>query len=234
MTSDLKEVIANCYGVISNNITFCHLCLFFDDYSKENRLDQTVAPFFISFASGELYRLIVDKVKPALELIHNSPDHLSPFAKMGVLYSLREITSVFVESFRKKEFEDAFLKHIFKGNADKTQSFIGIVRFVRNTLSHNIVPDPTISINGFEKQKKYWLNKVDKHKMEFNFSYKDQDSPFEQIKKRDYPETLDICIDWDTLNDGEKLFNLIKQYQLFLLMEFCSNALNFLDLHETQ
>lgn len=117
---------------------------------------------------------------------------------------------------------------IFLGNADITDSFFGINRFVRNTLSHNIENELRLQEKDYYDQKKY---RNDPKRNPFNpvlrFEY-DYTNPSSVIHLPAYSPGLKIELDLNSLIPDQFFEKAISTYESLLFVEFCFNSLFFL------
>ena len=93
------------------------------------------------------------------------------FDQLTRINSIRGITMALFEALKDEEIKKRlFLKYIFENNKENFDSFHGVLRFIRNTFSHNIRDKIKLEEKDYEKQKKY-LSKRNKSTIDFSFDY---------------------------------------------------------------
>lgn len=125
------------------------------------------------------------------------------------------------------ELTSAFQTDVFLGDAAGTDSFVGITRFLRNALSHNIEDKLHLLEADYAAQRDYRNSKKNKFGPVMKFQYR-YDDPASAIHIPEYLPGLLIELDLNCLTPGQLLESAISTYQSFLFAEFCCNSLLFL------
>lgn len=234
MTPDGKQILKNVYETTDMYFRFLSLGYYFDTYAKKNDMSNSVKQINIQLGQDKGYLIDENLLKDMLDDIYQKPNQMSLFSYLVLFNTLRGVAGAIREGFGdsedkcssgQKEIRTKFREDIFDGNVDAFESFDGIIRLIRNVSSHNIEDRICIQEDDIKGQKKYWLTKKNKSKMEFVYAYNQPDST---IKIEKYPVKCEISIDWNQVKEGKLFGDLIPSFQSFLLIEFCRNALYFL------
>lgn len=127
------------------------------------------------------------------------------------------------EALKDGEIRKLFLKDIFGNNKEVFDNFDGVVRFIRNTFSHNIRDRIDLKIKDYEAQYKYYLKNKRTSIINFFFDYIKSPIP---IKRETY--IIEINIDFNKIKDGVVYTDIISEYQTILFIEFCYNCMIYL------
>ncbi|MBW2598889.1 MAG: hypothetical protein JRC60_02065 [Deltaproteobacteria bacterium] len=126
------------------------------------------------------------------------------------------------EALNDKEIKKLFLKHIFENDEEACNNFDGVVRFIRNTFSHNIRDRLELREKDSKRQINYLKNKG-KSTLDFFFDYAKSPIP---TNIESY--TVKIDIDFNQIKDGVVYTDIISEYQTLLFIELCYNCMVYL------
>ena len=235
MTIDEFKIIKNVHEISNMNYRLLCLSYFFESYAKETDLSDLVKQIPIPLGQNTGYQFSEDLLEDMLKDIYNSTK-MSLLTYCSLFNSIRNVAGAFREGFgdntsrnpcspEQMVFRNTFKTDIFIGDNERFESFDGIVRFIRNVLSHNIEDKIEIKKGDYERQRNYWLNTKNKSIMQFEYDYNSRNSAIYIPKYKIKPS---INIDWNCVKDGDLFGNLISSPQLFLFIEFCYNASYFL------
>ena len=133
--------ILNCFkdvsGITKGYFSCLHLAYFYDWLSRKIDFSRLTSNITLLLEKNSRYLLDKDIIESLLKEIYEKPDTQSFFAYYALLNTIRGISMSFFESFRNEEFKSILLEHIFKNDKYKLINFEGVIRFIRNTLSHN-------------------------------------------------------------------------------------------------
>jgi hypothetical protein len=227
-----KQILCDA-GIVSDmNYQFLCLGVFFDQYAKRHDFRREL-PDNVKIATGGASGYIIkkDHLLKVLHLAYNNINDISFFHYLLTMHSLKGAVTAMFEAFGDHEcpnieIRNVFRTELFNDNMDEFDEFDGIIRFVRNVLTHNVRDQIRIKAKDFDRQKKYWTKTKKKTLMKFRFSYNRMDSP---IKIDNYHANCEITIDWSNVEDNMLFGDLVSDFQCFMLLEFCRNALYFLN-----
>lgn len=239
MTNQGKEILTNAYEVSNLYFRFLHLGYYFDTYAKKHYLVNRVPSnidITMEFAGAEGYKMDGNFIKSMLQDIYDHPQAESVFSYLTLFNALRGIIGAIREAFGEskeekrssgqKEIRKLFVSDLFDGDEDKFNEFDGIVRFIRNVLSHNITDRIALQNTDFDGQKTHWLKRRTESAMCFKYSY---NKPHAPMKNDGYVAACDICINWQDVNEGVLFTDVVSTFQCFMLAEYCFNSLHFLN-----
>jgi hypothetical protein len=223
-----KQILSDA-GIISD-MNYQYLCLgvFFDQYAKRHDFTKEL-PDNVKIVTGGVSGYIIkkDHLLKVLHLAYKNINDISFFHYLLTMHSLKGAVTAMFEAFGDHkcpniEIRNAFRTELFNDNIDEFDEFDGIIRFIRNILSHNISDQIRIRSKDFDRQKRVWMNEKKKSIMKFEFSYNSVDSP---IKIDNYDAKCEIVIDWNNVKDDVLFGDLVSDFQCFMLLEFCRNSL---------
>lgn len=231
MTEDQFEIIKNVYEISNMNYRLLCLAYFLESYVKENDLSLFVKQTDIALGQNVGYKFNKELLREMLKDIYKSPK-MSLLTYCSLFNSLRNIAGAYREGFgdntqrnpcspEQMVFRNTFQNDIFNGDSEIFESFDGVVRFIRNVLSHNIEDKISLKKSDFELQKYHWLNIKKKNLMHFEYSYNLPDST---IKIPNYNVQCEITVDWNSVKEDDLFGNIVSSFQCFLFIEFCKNA----------
>lgn len=228
MRSESKERLSNACLIADMNYQYLCLGVFFDQYAKRHDFTKEELPDNVKIATGGVSGYIIkkDHLLEILNFSYKNINDISFFHYLLTMHSLKGAVTAMFEAFGDSEIKNAFRTELFNGNIDQFDEFDGIVRCIRNILTHNISDQIRIKARDLDRQKKYWIENKKKKLMKFEFSYNHIDSP---IKIDSYDAKCEITIDWDNVKDDVLFGNLVDDFQCFMLLEFCRNSLYFLN-----
>jgi len=129
------------------------------------------------------------------------------------------------ETLKDKEIKQLFLNHIFENNQENFDSFDGVLRFIRNTFSHNIREEIKLKKEDYSGQIQYlWENQK---KTTINFSFDYSKYPFFIKDKENYFKKINI--DFNKIEDDVSYKDIVPEYETMLFIELCHNCMWFLE-----
>ena len=195
---------------------FLYLWKFLEKYIKSLDISADVVDFPIHTWDKKNFVMKWLIVKKILSDIYAHPDKKNIFGYMVEINSFRGIFSVMREMI---ETQETFQKFLSEKLQDKYVAFEHVIRFIRNVLNHIETADVKIKLDDYLKQKDY-LSKG-QHISKLSFAIKYADYFVEWKWSKDYG--LNIEIDFYTLKEWQKIFDIIPPHQAYLLAEFCFN-----------
>lgn len=234
MKNNTQKQLRNAFELSETYYTLLNLGYFFEVYAKRVNLSRLSTNIQIQTTQGIPYTLNAEVIRASLQNIYERPLDISIISHVIFLNSLRGITMAIataLENAKEKgqsEFKQLYQKDVFLGDADITDSFFGINRFVRNVLSHNIEDGICLQEKDYDEQKKH---RNDPKKNPFNstlrFEY-DYANPLSAIHLPGYSPNLKIALDLNSLVPDQSFEKAISAYECLLFAEFCLNSLTFL------
>ena len=221
MKQNSKKIFEDSRETIVVYYTYLHLGYFYSLLSKHENLSGKSKNIRIDFGTNK-YFLRKDIIEWSLADIFNKAQSPDVFSHLILNNSIRGITMSLREALEDKEIKKLFLEHIFRNNGEAYDTFDGIVRFIRNTFSHNIRDRIELREKDYEKQRDY-LRKKQKSTLNFFFDYAKSLIP---ITKENY--TVKIDIDFNQIKDGVVYTDIISEYQTLLFIELCYNCMEYL------
>lgn len=218
-----NDCLKDAYETADLHFHYLHLGYFYSELSKKVNFSRIAPNIEINTERNKIFRLTAHRIKAMLEGIYNKPDQQDLFSYLTLLNATRGIVMAVVEALRNKCFEEKFKQDIFKGS-DQYQHFSGIVRFIRNILSHSIRDRIEILDEHISGQRKWWKTRMGDIPIDFYYDYSTSKS---FLHVPDY--MVEIKIDWDKIIPGKTIYSeVVGIFQTFMLIEFCYNSLCFL------
>ena len=221
MEQETLVVLKNAYETVRMYFIMLHLGSFYSQFSRQENLSPKARTLAISadlknpenryYCNGYF-------IRDLLQEIYINPHKPDLFNQLILNNSIRGVTMSIFEALNEKDTKDLFMTTFFNGDQSKFDDFHKIVRFIRNTLSHNIR-------DGIEIKREdmtYRGNLFYKGIIVFQYSYSDFPVPLP------IPYPINIEVDFDKIQDGETYTDVISEYQTLLLVEFVHNCLFFL------
>jgi len=219
MNQNSKKVFEDSFETIVMYYTYLHLGYFYSQLSKHENLSCKSRDIWIDFGTNK-YLLRENIIKSPLEDIYKKSQSPDFFSHLILNNSIRGITMSLFEALKDGKIKKLFLEHIFRNNEEAYDNFDGVVRFMRNTFSHNIRDRIELKRKDYEKQIEY-LRKKGKSTINFFFDYAKSPIPRENY-------TVKIDIDFDQIEDGVFYTDIISEYQTLLFIELCYNCMVYL------
>ncbi len=217
--SNIKNSTEDILSLVEQNFSFLHIGKFLAHYIKKHNLSSEAQNLNIVLGEKQSYLLNGDIIKNVLNdsfIKWNRGNILDYFVEWN---AFRGITMAMREGINKNEEFKNFLKTKLK---DKFNHFECIIYFIRNTLSHNI-DDEIIFRNesDFEGTKNYFIKNVNSSgiaQVEIVYS---KDLPEISCENKNYGFKVEV--DFCDLKEGQKFTDIITEWQLFMMVELCSN-----------
>ncbi len=220
MNQQSKTIFKDCYETAWMYYIYLHLGFFYSQLSKSEDLSNKARNFPIDFGKEE-YWLRENVIKGSLKEIHEKTKSPDAFYYLILSNSIRGITMALFEALKDDEIKNLFSKQIFK-DEEAYDNFDGVLRFIRNTFSHNIRDRIELRKEDYVEQINY-LSREGKSSINFFFDYKDSPIPLNRGRY-----TVEIHIDFNQIKEGVIYTNIISEYQSLLFIELCYNCLEFL------
>ncbi len=221
MDESSKKVFKDSLETIYMYFTYLHLGYFYSQLSKHKDLSSETKNIVIDSDTGK-YLLRRDIILNSLSDMYKKSSLQDFFSYLILIDSIRGITNALVEALNDNEIKNLFLRQIFRKDEEAYNNFDGIVRFIRNTFSHNIRDRLELKNEDYKKQVNYLKGKG-KSTLNFFFDYSNSPIP---IKHKNY--TVEIHIDFNKIKDGDAFLNIISEYQSLMFTELCSNCMEYL------
>lgn len=223
MNQNSKKIFEDSRETIVMYYTYLHLGYFYAQLSKRENLSCKSFNILIHSDTNE-YLLRECIIKSSLEDIYEKSKSPDAFSQLILINYIRGITMALFEALTLKDggIKKLFLEHIFRNDEEAYDNFVGIVRFIRNTFSHNIRDRLELRKEDYEKQINYLKNKS-KFTINFFFDYAETLIP---INRENY--TVKIDIDFDKIKDGVIYTDIISEAQTLLFLELCYNCMEYL------
>lgn len=233
MNRNLIEQLVKAFGVTQSHFILLQLGFTLEDFTRRINFSRLVREVNIKTPDGRIYNMPSKRVSDVLQQFYDNPLAPTPISHLTFLNSLRAITMSLVTAIDSTEYDGTshlasiYQSDIFDGDAAKTDSFIGITRFIRNVLSHNIDEQLNLQDANFISQLNYRNSRANKFGLVMRFDY-DYGNPKSAIYIKGYSPGLNIEIDLSKLKAGQMLDEIIPTYDALLFAEFCYNSLFFL------
>lgn len=232
MNPEGKQKLKDVFETTDMYFRFLHLGYFFDEFARKNNMSINVKKIRIPLKEDG-YFLNENILKDMLNDIYQTNSPMNVFNYLVLFNTLRGVSGAIREGFgsdasrlpSQEELRDKFKEDVLEGDSENFESFEGIIRLIRNVLSHNIEDRIFIQEADIAGQKNYWLNTLQKSRMDFIYDYSKTNST---INVANYSLKCEISIDWNQVQEGKLFGNLISSFQFFMLIEFCRNALYLL------
>lgn len=219
--SNTKYSTEDILSLVEQNFYFLHIGQFLAHYISKNNLSSEAQNLNIVLAEKQGYLLNGEIIKDLLSNSYikwNQSNILGYFTEWN---AFRGITMAMREGISGNKNFNKFLTSKLK---DKFKHFEYIITFIRNILSHNIDNEIILrSEKDFERTKKSFIEKVDRTgiaQIEIIYS---KDFPEIPIDNKDYG--FKVKMDFSSLEEGQKFINIITEWQLFMIAEFCRNLI---------
>ena len=222
MNQNSKKVFEDSHETIVMYYTYLHLGYFYSQLSKHEDLSRKSRNILIGRDTNK-YLLREDIIKSSLADMCKKPQSSDVFSHLILNNSIRGITMSLFEALKDKEIKKLFLEHIFRNNKEAYDTFDGVVRFIRNTFSHNIRDRIELRKKDYEKQMNH-LRKRGKSTLNFVFNYAKSSIPTD---RENYIVKIDI--DFNQIKDGSVYTDIISTYQTLLFIELCYNCMWYLN-----
>ncbi|WKZ36681.1 MAG: hypothetical protein QY332_01905 [Anaerolineales bacterium] len=234
MNTDSLQQLTKAYGLTQRHFTLLNLGFFFEDIARRANLSRLAREVAVRTPDGNLYKLPPHVASDFLQQMYDLPSEPTLMSHLVFVASLRAITMSIVTAVDStvvdgtSEIAAAYEADVFAGDGAVTDSFLGIARFLRNVLSHNIEDRLNVQSADFEALKNYRNSKANKFspRMLFKYDYSDAAST---IHIPGYAPNFSIVLDLNTVHVGQILDDVLPTYQALLFLEFCYNSLFMLN-----
>jgi hypothetical protein len=221
MNQNSKKIFQDSCETIIWYYTYLHLGYFYSLLSKRENLSDKSKNIWIDFGKNK-YLLREDIIKWSLTDIYNKSQSSDFFSNLILNNSIRGIAMALFEALKDADIKKLFLENIFGSDEEIYNNFDGVVRFIRNTFSHNIRDRIELKKEDYNEQIRYLQNKG-KTMLNFFFDYAKSPIP---ISREGYAIKIDI--NFGQIEDGVIYTNIISEYQTLLFIELCYNCVEFL------
>ena len=221
MNQKSEKIFGDSYTTIVIYYTYLHLGYFYSQLSKHEDLSCKSKNISINSDTNG-FSLREDIIESSLKDIYKKSQSLDVFSYLIWNNSIRGITMALFEVLKEEEIKKSFLEHIFRNYNESYDNFEGVLRFIRNTFSHNIRDKVELRNEDYKKQMNY-LKKKGKSILNFFFDYAEYPIP---INKKNY--TVKIDIDFNQIKEGVVYTDIISEYQTLLFIELCYNCMEYL------
>jgi hypothetical protein len=221
MNKKSEEIFVNSREIIVMYYTYLHLGYFYSQLSKHEDLLCKSKNIWMGSDTNK-FLLREEIIKSPLKEIYEQSQSPDVFSHLIWSSSIRGITMALFEVLKEEEIKKSFLEHIFRNYEEAYDNFEGVLRFVRNTFSHNIRDRVELRKEDYEKQINY-LRKERKSTLNFFFDYAKSLIP---INIKNY--TVKIDIDFNQIKEGVVYTDIISEYQTLLFIELCYNCMEYL------
>ena len=218
-----KKVFKDSYETVVMYHTYLHLGYFYSHLSKREDLFRKSENVVLKVDTNE-YILREDVIKSGLADIYKRSESNDVFSYLILNNSIRGITMALFEALNDKEIKKSFLEHIFRNDGEAYDTFDGVVRFIRNTFSHNIRDRIELREEDSKRQVEYIIRNKGKHTLNFVFDYDKSPIPAD---RENY--IVEIDIDFNQIKDGSVYTDIISTYQTLLFIELCYNCMWYLN-----
>jgi len=220
MNQKSNKIFKDSYETIEMYYTYLHLGYFYSQLSKHEDLSCKSRNIWIDFDINK-FLLKEDVIKKSLKVIFKKSQSHDVFSYLILNNSIRGITMALFEALKKEEIKKLFLEHIFKNDKEAYNNFDGVLKFIRNTFSHNIR-------DRIELKKEDYLSKKKEDKPTLNFFFDYKTSPISPIPVDIKNYTVEINIDFNQIKEGVVYIDIISEYQTLLFIELCYNCMKYL------
>lgn len=243
MDESSKKVFKDSCETIYMYYAYLHLGSFYSQLSKHEDLSNKSQNILIDTGTGK-FQLRRDIIQNSLSDIYKKSSSPDLVFNLILNNSIRGITMALFEALKDTEIKNLFLKEIFRNNIKDFNDFKEVVRFIRNTFSHNIRDKIELKRGDFlkysknkrKKKKKngkseeeLWLELIDdlekKRRSPINFFFDYAKSPI-PLELKNY--TVNINIDFNQIKDGVVYTDIISEYQSLMFIELCYNCMYYL------
>jgi len=226
--NNLKSCFKDVSETTNIYFNYLHLCYFFDGLSKRQNLTHLARDINVTTENRENYLFRGSRINSILNEMNSKPEKQSMFLYLNLINSIRGICMALFESFANEQFKTILLEEIFNKDAQNFLNFQGVIRFVRNTLSHNIRDKISINEEDYKRQKEWWEKNgsPDNTKIHFEYDYSERSSA---IYNSDYNAKINVLIEWNLIKDKTPFGEIIPTFQNIMLAEFCNNIIVHLD-----
>ena len=221
MNQNSKKIFEDSRETIVMYYTYLHLGYFYSQLSKHEDLSCKSRNIWIDFGTNK-YLLRENIIKRSLADMYKKSQSPDFFSHLILNNSIRGITMALFEALKDVEIKKLFLGYIFRNDEEAYNNFEGLVRFIRNTFSHNIRDRIELRKKDYGKQTDY-LRKKGKSTLNFFFDYTKSPIP---INRENY--TVKIDIDFNQIKDGVVYTHILSEYQTLLFIELCYNCMEYL------
>ncbi len=221
MNQKSKKIFEDSRETILMYYIYFHLGFFYSQLSKHEDLSSKSIDARIDFDTNK-YLLQEEIIKSSLKDIYEKHESYDVFYYLILNNYIRGTTMSLFEALKDKEIKKLFLECIFGNDEEAYDNFDGVVRFIRNTFSHNIRDSIELGKEDYEKQRDY-LREKGKSTLNFFFDY--NKSPI-SINRKNY--TVKIDIDFSKVKDGVFYTGIISEYQTLIFIELCRNCMVYL------
>lgn len=231
----VENNLSQCFKDVSETTNryfrYLHLAYFYDGLSKRLNFSRIAVDINVVTGQQEGYVLNGSIINQMLDDIYSKPDTQSFFGYLAMINSIRGICMAYFEAFQNEQFNAILLENIFNNDTDKFFNFQGVIRFVRNTLSHNTRDRILIYEEDYRQQREWWEREgvPDNTRIHFEYDYSLESSA---IYQRDYKSKIDVLIEWNLMKDETPYAEIIPTFQNLMLSEFCYNIIHHLNKKE--
>lgn len=194
-----------------------YLCIwwFLNEIIKNKNLSNEIKNVKIKTWDKTNFSLNTKTIDKLLSEIKNNPEKENIFWYFNKISSIKWIVSSTKELIDTNQDFKKFFKNFL---GEKYEDFKEILNFIRNCLNHNISTQIKIKEKDFSTQKKFLIERK-KTFIKFNFIYSDH------IKSWSWNKKYWFCIriNFKKIREWDKLFDIVKLHNLFMLSEFCYN-----------
>jgi len=216
VNQDSIKAFQDAYEVAVMNFNFLHLGIFYAELSKREKLFEK-APSIIRISSGK-YTLRGDLLREKLNACYGRVGQPDFFSNLIITNAVRGISAAIFEVLKDQSIEGLFKRNIFDNDEDAHNNFRGIVRFIRNTFSHNIRDQIEIRQKDFSRHLND-LRKIGSTELHFSSNYSKWPSSTKP------PYEVGIIVNLGAIKDGSLYTDVISEYQTLLFIEFCYNCM---------
>ena len=216
-----EQIFKDGYETIKMYFVYLHLGYFYSQLSKHEDLSCKPMNTCIDYGTNK-YSLSEDIIKSSLKDIHEKPHSPDVLSYLILNNTIRGVTMALFETLKDEEIKKIFLEYIFRNDDKAYNDFDGILRFIRNTFSHNIRDRIELKKRDYDKQINH-LKKMGKSTLNFFFDYAESPIP---LNRKNYSVKIDI--DFNQIKDGVIYTDIISEYQSLLFIELCYNCMEYL------
>ena len=222
---ELNLCIEEAMSTIDVHYRFLNLGFFLNFLAKTVNFSRVFNGVQILTETNEIYFLKIDLIRNMLEAIYQKPKEDTILSTLTLIHSVRGITMAIDEALKNTDFKASMYNDIFNKDESKFSQFEGIVKFIRNVLSHNIMDKLELTGEEYSKQKDWWLKCKQTNEMRFTHDYT---LPNSFLVLPAYKTQVSITVKWSDVVPGVSFGKIVNTFQCLMLCEFCYNATSYL------
>ncbi|QOR61269.1 hypothetical protein ACM66Z_07380 [Sulfurovum sp. ST-21] len=205
--------------LVEQNFYFLQTGAFFTTLSKEYNLSHSCNLQIIKeFDKAQVYRFNENIIRQVLENAkESSKEETILFEYFVEMNAFRGICMAMVEALK---LERGFKHFLQEKLAHQFDSFVDIISFVRNVLSHNIHADIYLDEKDYEGTLKRILRCRRDPNVHFDFLYS---RDLEEIQSPAPEYGFKCTINFQNLNNNTPFLEVISLWELMMLSELCFN-----------